>query len=343
MGFRYRKSIQIVPGVRMNISKSGVGYSAGGKGYRVTKHANGRVSRTVSVPGTGLSHNKTLSSGRRSPTPATQPVPPPPRPPKPGMLSPGNEKALFGALEATTDRSTGDFASVARNFGSGDPALRVLCASLEGLWHFARLDGNAAGDPSRARALLGWAAANDPTAAAQHPLAIKYLRDAAWPVEIAHGIVAHLPLHLDVVRLAAAELHQAASDLDAAIWCVEHAEPTASAALSLAELYSEAQRHSDVIDVTTGVENADDATALLLVLRGRAFSASGYHDAARAALKDALRVRSRAAAVRHRALLERAQVNLSQNRKAAARKDVESVLADDPSYPGLAELLTSLP
>ena len=29
MGFRYRKSIKIMPGVRMNVSRSGIGYSAG--------------------------------------------------------------------------------------------------------------------------------------------------------------------------------------------------------------------------------------------------------------------------------------------------------------------------
>ncbi len=46
MGFRFRKSIQIVPGVRVNVSRSGIGCSAGVKGVRITKHAKGRVSRT---------------------------------------------------------------------------------------------------------------------------------------------------------------------------------------------------------------------------------------------------------------------------------------------------------
>ncbi|MDV8068142.1 hypothetical protein R4P64_16635 [Rhodococcus sp. IEGM 1366] len=54
-------------------------------------------------------------------------------------------------------------------------------------------------------------------------------------------------------------------------------------------------------------------------------------------------MRSRASEVRHRALLERAQVDLSQNRKAAARKSIEKVLAEDPTYPGLQEALAALP
>ena len=55
MGFRYRKSINLGGGFRINISKSGVGYSWGVKGYRVTKTAKGTIRRTASIPGTGIS------------------------------------------------------------------------------------------------------------------------------------------------------------------------------------------------------------------------------------------------------------------------------------------------
>lgn len=55
MGFRYRKSINLGGGFRINISKSGIGYSWGVKGYRVTKTAKGTVRKTASIPGTGIS------------------------------------------------------------------------------------------------------------------------------------------------------------------------------------------------------------------------------------------------------------------------------------------------
>lgn len=55
MGLRYRKSINLGGGFRVNFSKSGVGYSWGTKGYRVTKKAGGGVRKTYSIPGTGLS------------------------------------------------------------------------------------------------------------------------------------------------------------------------------------------------------------------------------------------------------------------------------------------------
>ncbi len=65
MGFRYRKSINLGGGFRVNFSKSGVGYSWGTKGYRVTKKAGGGTRRTYSIPGTGLSWVDESGSGKR--------------------------------------------------------------------------------------------------------------------------------------------------------------------------------------------------------------------------------------------------------------------------------------
>ena len=63
MGFRFRKSVNL-GGVRFTASKSGVSTSIGGKGFRVTKHANGKVSSTASIPGTGISYTSNLSSSK---------------------------------------------------------------------------------------------------------------------------------------------------------------------------------------------------------------------------------------------------------------------------------------
>ena len=55
MGFRFRKSIKIGP-FRLNFSGSGIGYSFGRKGARVTKMPNRRTRTTISIPGTGVSY-----------------------------------------------------------------------------------------------------------------------------------------------------------------------------------------------------------------------------------------------------------------------------------------------
>lgn len=54
MGLRFRKSVNIGP-LRINASKTGLGYSVGVPGARYTKMANGRKRVTASLPGTGIS------------------------------------------------------------------------------------------------------------------------------------------------------------------------------------------------------------------------------------------------------------------------------------------------
>jgi hypothetical protein len=55
VGFYYRKSVRLGP-FRVNVSKSGVGYSVGGRGFRTGVSAKGRRYTTFSLPGTGIGY-----------------------------------------------------------------------------------------------------------------------------------------------------------------------------------------------------------------------------------------------------------------------------------------------
>lgn len=59
MGLRFRKSFTFGP-LRINISKSGIGFSLGVKGFRISRSAKGKTQATVSLPGTGLSYVQSL-------------------------------------------------------------------------------------------------------------------------------------------------------------------------------------------------------------------------------------------------------------------------------------------
>jgi hypothetical protein len=65
MGFRFRKSYRLgKSGARINVSKSGVGASFGGKGWRVGTGPRGsRVN--VGIPGTGIGYEARSGTGRR--------------------------------------------------------------------------------------------------------------------------------------------------------------------------------------------------------------------------------------------------------------------------------------
>ena len=67
MGLRFRKSINLGGGFKINLSKSGIGYSWGVKGYRITKKATGGTRHTASIPGTGISYTHE-TSGKSSKT-----------------------------------------------------------------------------------------------------------------------------------------------------------------------------------------------------------------------------------------------------------------------------------
>lgn len=59
MGWRFRKSFKIAPGVRLNIGKKGISTSIGPKGAKVNIGPNG-TRFTASIPGTGLSYTTRL-------------------------------------------------------------------------------------------------------------------------------------------------------------------------------------------------------------------------------------------------------------------------------------------
>ena len=72
MGLRFRKSIKIAPGVRLNLNKKSTSLSFGGKGLRYSINSRGRRTSSVGIPGTGLSYVSTSSSGKSYKTKAYQ-------------------------------------------------------------------------------------------------------------------------------------------------------------------------------------------------------------------------------------------------------------------------------
>lgn len=76
MSVRFQRRINVLPGLTLNLNKTGASVSIGGKGLRKTYGKNG-VRTTVGIPGTGLSHTsyQRYNSTKRGNTPyqSTQP------------------------------------------------------------------------------------------------------------------------------------------------------------------------------------------------------------------------------------------------------------------------------
>ncbi len=317
-----------MPGVRMTISPSGVSTSIGVRGARVTRSSSGRITRTVGIPGTGISHTETIRSARSSSRAVASqnylPVPPV----APTLFSASYEKDFFKAKKLDTVQEYQRLITLypeAVVAGSFMLALKFIEQKeyplarqvLESIWSInQRIDSD--------------------------PLFRKYLALKPFEIGIAEGVLVQMHLDRDVIGLLFAETLQSQGDIDAAINVVEDLYPTQTTALSLADLYVASLRWQDVIEVTNAMSNVDDATCLLMIYRGMAFRESGFKDAAREAFKEALKSKKRNMTIRHRGHAERALTYMSEGKQALALKEVEKIMAENPNDEGVKLILSAL-
>lgn len=106
MGFSYRKSVKMGP-FRMTASKSGISYSAGVKGARVTKRANGKVQTTLSAPGTGLRYTTTSGTKTRQAKRPAASTPPPARHPAPAPKAASRSSSAAAPNEVPAPKPPG--------------------------------------------------------------------------------------------------------------------------------------------------------------------------------------------------------------------------------------------
>ncbi len=75
MGFRFRKSVKLAPGINLNFNKKSVGITTGVKGAKFTVNSKGKTTTSVGLPGTGLSYQKisNINNSKTTDTLETEP------------------------------------------------------------------------------------------------------------------------------------------------------------------------------------------------------------------------------------------------------------------------------
>ena len=66
MPLRFRKSVKIAPGVKVNFNKKSTSISVGGKHVGITANSHRGVTGRISAPGTGLTYTTKLTGSSRS-------------------------------------------------------------------------------------------------------------------------------------------------------------------------------------------------------------------------------------------------------------------------------------
>lgn len=143
MGFRFQRRISIVPGLRLNLSKSGVSMSLGGRGLTTNLSTSG-LRTTVGIPGTGLSYRSSPLGfgGKRK---RQQKLPPKasklsPEPQPKTKEAPKTKDSVVQKIEPKEQSQSGDWAAKANNVAAAINVLSaaaLLFANLTGL--FSRL------------------------------------------------------------------------------------------------------------------------------------------------------------------------------------------------------------
>lgn len=349
MSLRFRRSMKLMPGVRLNFSKSSVGMSFGIPGARYSINSKGRRTISTGIPGTGIYNVETLSTGRKSSSvkpdlamrqSEVRPYSPPSSM-QPGLFARKAERKFYDFLldifkhdEADTADQVIEKATVLQG------EFSKLKDSLDLLKFLYCVKGSSVDDVVG----LEWGKAlwSERQRVFADKYVRKYFQGITPQVPITYGISTSSIYNDQTLGHILVELLQQMNKIDEALQIIEDMVPNQLTAISLADLELQKKDYDGALETTEDIENEDDATGMLLVLRGIAFREQNMHEASLECFKRALAKRSRSEGLLHRAHFERAETYARMGKKAMAIKDLEKILVDDLDYPEVNTKLDKL-
>ena len=348
MSIRFRKSMKLLPGVRLNFSKETVGLSFGVPGARYTINSKGRRTVSTGIPGTGIYNVETLSSGTRSsrsrsnssPEEAFDATENRNGPPAPGLFARKAERALNTFL---LDIYNADEPDDATSVIAKAAALKEIYAELKyPLDLISFLHGITDEKRQEEAALWGPNLWENREAAFSDKYVRKYFKGIKPGVSISPGITTRLHYNVQTLGFIWSEVLQSQKKYDDAVAVLMQIEPDQMVGISLADIEISVGDFDGAIETTEDIEVFDDATAMMMVLRGVAFRGKDMHEAAIECFKRALKQKQMPEALVHRVLFERGTTYALMGKKAMGIKDLEKILVDNPDYPEVEKKLAEL-
>jgi len=339
MGFRFFRRMNIVPGLRLNFSKSGLSPSFGVRGARVTLGRQG-VRRTVGIPGTGLFYTEVAKSGRGR----RQRSEPPPLPEPRHKLDLGFFERLF------TPKPERAFVDGCRQYVAGREAAALgLLRQSTHLPDGAFLAGFLAMDSRR----FDEAARHLRQAAAHHRTLGRHFDKYGLRVDLSLPITDEVVAHITPCRrgalLGLAEVYQRQGKLTEAVDCLKRMRRESPddvlVNLSMAELIQDAMPDNkrlakQIVALAGDVANESSIHAALMLYKARALRTLGLSTAARDVLTAALRKKHGRTDDLLRALrYERACAYEDLGKARRARGEFEKLYAQAPDYEDVASRL----
>lgn len=337
MSYRFRKSVKLAPGVRMNVGKRGLGLSVRAPGARYSVNASGRRTTTVGVPGTGMSYSASRGSSSSRSRAATRQPAAVVRAPKPRMMAPRFEKEFFKGVQSYTAGDERKALDHFRAASQADDKNRSVADDFFAGLIAAQLDEDAVAIPHLETVVASEQFLPD-------ALMDKYIRGGEVEIKIAADIRAGVQFGTVCAVLVLAEVYQRQGRADEAIGLLQQlAEiaPDPPVLLSLVELLTDHKAWNEVVQVAAGVSNEDDVTLAIRLYHGVALQWQGMDEAAVEVYRDALRSKKRDPDLLKWARYDRGQLHLRLGKVAQGRKDLGVVYAEDPNYRDVAKLLNA--
>jgi hypothetical protein len=105
MGWRFRQSFKVIPGLRLNLSRSGLSATIGGAPFTVNVGTHG-ITGTASIPGTGISYREHVGFEPHTTPPASDTLDGIPAPAAPSLAPPPASRLSAIPIEEVRSAST---------------------------------------------------------------------------------------------------------------------------------------------------------------------------------------------------------------------------------------------
>ena len=336
MGLRFRRTMKIAPGLRLNFNANSIGLSIGPRGAKYTINSSGRHTVSAGLPGTGLYVTESKGGGKRRKQVEEESIALTAS--EPGFFSRGGERAFYDFAHKYLVKDGGftfeeikakaeeikiehpkiasyiDFVMIAPTSTQSAQAALEICERLYGVQEDFLM----------------------------HPIATKYFDEFKAQIPIARGITYTTDYNNNFLSYTYSEILQALGQPEKALEIIQKVRDSEFKEIAIADLNLSLKRYQEVIDDTDDVENEDDNSALLIVLRGIALRELGDHEIALEAFKSVISKRSGEESVRNYALYERACTYEAMGKKALAIKDLNRILVADYNDKAAREMLNKL-
>ena len=341
MGLRFRRTLKIAPGLRLNFNKNSVGLSIGPRGAKYTINSSGRRTASVGIPGSGLYYTESTGGGRRKTEidPLTsydehgneQHID------KPGLFAGRAETIFFEFAEqflvSDSSFSFDEIKAAAENIKTTNPDIAPFIDYV-----MIAKTANVSAQDALALCERLYAMPDLLT----DKIAKKYFDQFHARIPIARGISFSTDYNHSYLSYTYSEILQALGQPQKALEVIQKVPDSEYKNIAILDLHLALKEYETVIDETNDLENEDDESAILLIFRAIAYRELKEFDLAIETFKLTLAKRSRSREILEYARYERAVTYIAMGKKAQAIKDLNSLIAKDYNDEAAKNLLKEL-